>query len=72
MCYDIIIIIGQQVNQFLNDNWEEAENELRSGIAPAIGEIISSIVRQYLTKFSMTDMFLPWKLPTTILCTIYI
>lgn len=59
MCYDIIIIIGQQVNQFLNDNWEEAENELRSGIAPAIGEIISSIVRQYLTKFSMTDMFLP-------------
>ncbi|KAK9758455.1 hemolymph juvenile hormone binding protein (JHBP) [Popillia japonica] len=66
--------LGQQVNQFLNDNWEEAENELRSGIAPAIGEIISelrsgiapaigeiisSIVRQYLTKFSMTDMFLP-------------
>ncbi|KAI4457362.1 hypothetical protein MML48_7g00006991 [Holotrichia oblita] len=57
--YVLRYVIGQQVNQFLNDNWQEAENELGSGIAPAIAEIISSIARQYFSKFSMTDMFLP-------------
>ncbi|GJQ88741.1 hypothetical protein Trydic_g3650, partial [Trypoxylus dichotomus] len=50
---------GKQVNQFLNDNWEEAEDELRGDIAPAIAAIITSLAQQYLSKFSMTDMFLP-------------
>ncbi|EDV91331.1 protein takeout [Drosophila grimshawi] len=50
--------LGNNLNQFLNDNWSDVWSELQPSIHVAIADIMKSILATLFKRFAYEDMFL--------------
>lgn len=50
--------LGENMNQFLNQNWRDIFNELKPAITFAVEEILKGIVNRIFSKVSYEDIFL--------------
>jgi len=50
--------LGANLNQFLNENWNDVWTELQPSIHSAVGEIIKTIATTLFNKFAYEDLYL--------------
>lgn len=50
--------LGENMNQFLNQNWRDILNELKPAINFAIEELLKSIINRIFAKVPYSDIFL--------------
>ncbi|KDR22096.1 Protein takeout [Zootermopsis nevadensis] len=55
-------LLGNQINNFLNENWKEVDKQLSPSLNVAISKIISSII-EGLTSVVPYDVIFPERLP---------
>lgn len=51
--------LGDNMNQFLNENWRDILNELKPAITFAVEEILKGIINRIFSKIPYEDVFLP-------------
>lgn len=51
--------LGDNMNQFLNDNWHDILKELKPSISYAIEEILKGIINRIFAKLPYESLFLP-------------
>lgn len=51
-------LLGDNMNRFLNENWQDILNELKPSVVEAFASIISNIVNSVFSKVSYDDIFL--------------
>lgn len=49
--------LGDSMNKFLNENWEDVFNELKGKIYEAFGLIFQSIINNVFAKYPYEEMF---------------
>lgn len=52
--------LGDNMNQFLNDNWHDILTELKPAIVYAVEEILKGIINRIFAKIPYEDVFAPW------------
>lgn len=50
--------LGDNMNNFLNENWRDIFNELKPAITFAVEEILKGIINRIFLKIPYTDIFL--------------
>lgn len=50
--------LGENMNQFLNQNWRDILNELKPAITFAVEELLKSIINRIFAKVPYNDIFL--------------
>lgn len=53
----LIFIIGDQTNQFINENWKELLKEIRPLLEDTISVIVMGIFKPVLETYSADDLF---------------
>lgn len=51
-------VLGDSMNQFLNENWSDILKELKPVLNKAIGGIYKAIAKPVFAKFPYADLFL--------------
>lgn len=51
--------LGDNMNQFLNENWRDILNELKPAVTLAVEEILKSIINRIFSKVPYSDIYLP-------------
>lgn len=50
--------LGNNLNQFLNENWADVWSELQPSVHVAIADIMKSILATLFKRFAYEDLFL--------------
>lgn len=50
--------LGDNMNLFLNENWQDILNELKPAIVDAFAQIFKNVVNGAISKYPHKDMFL--------------
>lgn len=51
--------LGDNMNQFLNENWREIFTELKPAITYAVEEILKGIINRIFSKIPYNEVYLP-------------
>lgn len=49
--------LGDSMNQFLNENWKDILNELKTPIVDGFGGVFKVIINHIFNSFPYTDVF---------------
>lgn len=52
--------LGENMNLFLNENWQDILKELKPGVTDAFAQIFSNIINGIFQKIAYSDIFLNW------------
>lgn len=54
----ILLITGDNMNVFLNENWRELFNELQPAIEEVFGVVFKDVAHQLLSRIPLNQIFL--------------
>jgi Haemolymph juvenile hormone binding protein (JHBP) len=50
--------LGDNMNMFMNENWQDILNELKPAFSEAIGQILENIINNVFSKFAYSEAWL--------------